>query len=113
MDEKHPNVPDHDPAASSMPRIPLPQSAGVPEVVRDRYDEADGVVDPTERLIDALDRALVAAIDLGQPRLTAAKCLTLSARVAVGRRNGPEWLTDQLDQLIAKWRTEAEAPPCE
>ena len=79
----------------------------------DSTAQPDGVVDPTERLIDAFDRALVAAIDLGQPRLTAAKCLTLSARVAVGRRNGPEWLTSQLDQLIAKWRTETEAPPCE
>jgi hypothetical protein len=47
MDEQHPSpndrAPTHDPAASSMPRIPIPDSADVPEVVRERHDEAGDV----------------------------------------------------------------------
>jgi len=33
-------IPEADPAASSMPHIPIPDSADVPEVVRERHDEA-------------------------------------------------------------------------
>lgn len=64
MDRQDSSVPDHDPATSSMPRIPIPDSADVPAVVRERYDEADALmanVDryaASERQAGALDVAL-------------------------------------------------------
>lgn len=64
------NVPSHDPAASSMPRIPtywsetLGRRVTIPdEVVRERHDEADpsydrGARDMALRVLRALDRDL-------------------------------------------------------
>jgi hypothetical protein len=34
-----PGLPDHDPAGTTFPRIPLPSSADVPALMRERHDE--------------------------------------------------------------------------
>jgi hypothetical protein len=58
-------------------------------------------------VLAAADTALDAALDLHQPRQTAARCLTVSATlsVAVDHPGRAEWAADRLRRLAQEWRT--------
>lgn len=69
MQDSTARVPDADPAASSFPRVPLPDSADIPEAILQRYDEVEEGCDHDVR--QALLQVL-AVLDRGDlvPELT-------------------------------------------
>ncbi len=92
----------------STDRIPLTEEADVPALMRERFDLAPEP-DPSPTVTDVLGGiagALEAACELAEPKLTAARALTITTRIqaaARGHLDADELLTG-LRRLVADWR---------
>jgi hypothetical protein len=96
--------PDHDPV-NSMPAIPLPVAAGVPDAVRERYDEPGEL----HEVLAQLDQALALAVDTRQPHRTSSRCSSVAVLVERAARGGPDSarvLVNDLARVAAGWRRE-------
>jgi hypothetical protein len=80
----------------------------VPALMRERFDlEPEPATQPTiTDVIEGIATALEAAVELAEPKLTAARCLTVQTRLAAMAAGHvtPDELLASLRRLAADWR---------
>ncbi len=90
----------------SRDRIPLPEEADVPALVRERFDLEPAPAPTVTDVIAGIAEALEQAVELAEPHQTAARTLTLLTRVqaAAGGHVTPDELLTSMRRLVAEWR---------
>lgn len=87
--------------------IPLPGSADVPALMRERYDFEPTPQPTITDVLEGIAAALQAAVELAEPMQTSARCLTLLTRVqaAASGHIDVDELLRSLQRLTLGWRS--------